>query len=66
MRDEETDQQLGEWFFGIKDIIAVIKDLKKSMIMIKLLEKLLRSGSLNITINIKMSNPIWIYSMLRK
>jgi hypothetical protein len=28
MRDEDTDKQLGEWFFGIKDIISVIKGLK--------------------------------------
>ena len=28
MKDDETDKQLGEWFFGIKDIISVIKGLQ--------------------------------------
>lgn len=28
MRDEETDKMLGEWFYNIKDIVAVIKGLK--------------------------------------
>jgi hypothetical protein len=28
MKDDLTDKQLGEWFFGIKDIISVIKGLQ--------------------------------------